>query len=116
MDEWLRSGNYLPEPLRDFHDQKRIFKIVGEMVNRRKQREREGNMPDYLLQDLPNWVSASIYVIDFFLWFMAMRGYTLQRSRQRFEFVNLGDDISAFERREMEAFKLMVEAEREHQP
>lgn len=108
MDEWLQSGAYLPHILRDFHDTKRIFRIVDEMVARRKAKEKD----DLFLSDLPNWVSAQIYVVDFFLWFMARRGYTLQRSRARFEFVDLASDIKAFEEREFEVLKAMIDADR----
>lgn len=109
LDKWMRSGEYLPEPLRDFHDQKRIFQIVGEMVDRRRQRE--SNSYDRCLE-LPNWIHAHIYVIDFFLWFMALRGYTLQRSRRPFAFTNLDDDLAAFEEHKYEAFKTMMEADK----
>lgn len=109
FDEWMQGG-YLPPILRDFHDQKRIFKIVGEMVARRQARAESSY--DRMMTDLPNWVVAHIYVIDFFLWFMAKRGYTLQRSRAKFDFIDLDSDIAAFEQREHEAFKAMIEAER----
>jgi hypothetical protein len=112
--EWLKSGTYLPEPMRDFHDQKRLFQIVGEMVTRRQAKERDSY--DRALSDLPNWVSAHIYVVDFFLWFMATRGYTLQRSRKPFEFVNLDSDVSAFEERKAEMFRMeLAELKRENQ-
>lgn len=107
LDEWLKSGAYLPAPLRDFHDQKRIFKIIGEMVIRRQQREKSAY--DRMMGDLPNWVEAHIYVVDFFLWFMARRGWTLQRSRQYYDFLDLDADIAAFEQREREGLKSIHE-------
>lgn len=110
IDEWLKSGRYLPPPLRDFHDQKKVFQVIGEMVSRRK--KREANALDNMVAGLPNWIMGQVYVIDFFLWFMARRGWTLQRSRQRLEFANLDDDIKAFEQREIEAFKAMLEESR----
>lgn len=110
LDEWMQSGKYLPPPLRDFHDQKRIFKIVGEMVQRRQ--AKADNCYDRLLSDLPNWVQGQIYVIDFFLWFMARRGYTLQRSRRALDFVDIADDIAAFEQREHGMLKAMIEGDR----
>ncbi len=72
--EWLKSGEHLPSFLRDFHDQKDLFKRVEEMVSRRP---------------IPNgdsWIGRHVYVIDYFLWFMARHGYTLQKSRQPIEF------------------------------
>jgi hypothetical protein len=70
--QWLESGKHLPEPMRDFHDQKDLFKSIH-----------------YLYQDnenfkaSPNWADAHVYVIDAFLWFMASRGYTLQKTRKK---------------------------------
>lgn len=107
FDEWMEAGAYLPAPLRDFHAQKSIFQIIGEMVTRRQQR---GTTSYDRCLELPNWVHAHIYVIDFFLWFMARRGYTLQRSRRPFAFVNLDDDLAAFEKRKHEAFRTMLES------
>ena len=72
MNKFLENGEYLPEFLRDFHDQKDFFKSMH-----------------YLYQDSPNadnmpsWVDGNIYAIDWFLWFSASRGYTLQKSRRK---------------------------------
>ncbi len=84
MKAWLKSGKYLPEPLRDFHDQKDVFKAIDEVVQRRA---------DSYTKDV-SWVSAQVYTIDLFLWLMAMHGYTLQRSRKRVEFQDLGEWVS----------------------
>ena len=75
LAKWLESGEYLPSVIRDFHDQKDVFKEMH-----------------YLYQDNPsaatnpNWRDGQIYTIDWFLWFMASRGYTLQKSRKNVEF------------------------------
>jgi hypothetical protein len=68
---WLKSGKHLPAPMRDFHDQKNLFKSMHALY--------EGNDG---CENTPNWVDGHIYIIDFFLWFMASRGYTLQRTRK----------------------------------
>jgi hypothetical protein len=70
--EWLQSGKYLPKPLRDFHDQKDFFKSMHLL-----HRDNEGS------ENNPSWVHGHIYTIDFFLWFMAARGYTLQKTRTK---------------------------------
>lgn len=87
LDEWLKSGDYLPKPLRDFHDQKDVFKAMHEIVNV------EGH--DYAKS--VNWIAGQCYVIDIFLWFMARRGWTLQRSRAKIEFLDLDESIQAQE-------------------
>ena len=78
LQDWLKSGEYLPDIIRDFHDQKDLFKSMH-----------------FLYQDNQNveisWVDGHIYTIDNFLWFMASRGYTLQKSRKKIEFREIPD-------------------------
>lgn len=89
--KWLLQGKHLPEPLRDFHDQKAFFKLMHEL-----------QMLDEK-EDMPNWVDGQIYVIDCFLWFIARRGYTLQRCRAKVPFQDLYSDLrDADERRTRE--------------
>ena len=72
MNEFLLSGDYLPEFLRDFHDQKDLFKSLHHLYQ-----DSEG------AEDKPNWRDGHVYTIDWFLWFMASRGYTLQKCRRK---------------------------------
>lgn len=95
IDLWLKSGKYLPRVLRDFHDQKDLFKALHRTTNL------DGN--EYV-KDI-DWVKGHIYVIDIFLWWMAKRGYTLQKSRYKTNFRNLADDIKACNEARMQAFK-----------
>jgi len=74
---WLQSLEYLPEQLRDFHDQKDFFKSMHILYQ-----HGEG------AEDKPNWRDGQIYTIDWFLWFMASRGYTLQKSRKKIDFAD----------------------------
>jgi hypothetical protein len=66
LQAWLKSGRYLPAPLRDFHDQKEVFQAID--ATARKD-------PSDLIKR-PSWIEAQCYVIDVFLWYMARRGYT----------------------------------------
>ena len=75
LQEWMESGEYLPEILRDFHDQKDLFKVMHYLYQDNESADRS-----------PNWIDGQIYTIDWFLWFMASRGYTLQKSRKDVEF------------------------------
>lgn len=98
VDEWLNSGAYLPEPLRDFHDAKDVFKL---MHYTQKPNPNGGPLqPAYAV----DWITGQCYVIDRFLWFMAKRGYTLQRSRQRLQFRDLVHDVAANDAARAEAF------------
>lgn len=80
---WLESLQYLPPPLRDFHDQKEIFKAMHEIID----------VQGHGYVDAVNWRAGQCYVIDIFLWFMARRGYTLQRSRAKVPFRDLDADV-----------------------
>lgn len=84
LREWLDSAMYLPPFIRDFHDQKELFKRIDQLKS-------SGNM-----FEKPNWVTAQIYVIDFFLFFMARHGYTLQKSKAKIDFESLDKTMHDF--------------------
>ncbi len=90
--EFLERAEYLPEFMQDFHDQKLLFKFLGRIVYNAKQESDTGE-----LERMPDWVSAQIYTIDFFLWIMARHGYTLQKSRKHIDdFQNIEETLSDF--------------------
>ena len=72
--EWLQSGEHLPKPMRDFHSQKDLFKSMHHLYQ-------DAERP--CAENTPTWGQGHIYIIDFFLWFMASRGYTLQKTRKK---------------------------------
>lgn len=74
LDAWLESGEFLPEFMRDFHDQKDLFKAIHKLYG----------------SDL-SWVGAHVYTVDRFLWYMASRGYVLRKSRRKIDFRPLLD-------------------------
>jgi hypothetical protein len=84
VDAWLKSGEYLPKPLRDFHAQKDVFKAIHQTIN----------VSGHEYAKSVDWVSGQCYVIDIFLWWMARRGYTLQRTRRRGHFRDLAADVA----------------------
>ena len=99
VDTFLQSGKYLPKFLRDFHRQKEVFKSMHEIVQER---------PTDMVKR-PTWIEGQCYVIDVFLWFMARRGYTLQRTRVKCEdFRDLDSDVAAVTKRHEEQFAQML--------
>ena len=89
LESWMKAGKYLPEPLRDFHDQKEVFKAMHDL-------QKPASPADAIAGHYSiNFVTGQCYVIDRFLWFMARRGYTLQRSRAPIQFRDLAADIAA---------------------
>jgi hypothetical protein len=110
MQEWLRDGSYLPRVLRDFHDQKDVFKCIWKTLLRRRAAK-----PDER-DDLASmtWIQGHIFVIDFFLWFMAQHGYTLQRADKRvFEYFDLGTTLKEMKDEEAAAFRVMLDERQE---
>lgn len=95
IEKWLKSGEYLPRVMRDFHDQKDLFKAMHDTIN----------VGSHEYAGKVDWVTGQCYVIDVFLWFMARRGYTLQRSRAKQEFVSLDETIRQCDQRRLEAMK-----------
>jgi hypothetical protein len=77
---WRESGAHLPKFMRDFHAQKDLFKTIDEFHSDSRQ--------------TISWRDAHIYTIDFFLWFMARHGYTLQKTRTRLPFDDVEKTVS----------------------
>jgi len=98
LDEFINSGHYLPKFMRDFHDQKRLFQRIDLFTE-------TADRNFYL----PGWMSAHVYVIDFFLWYMARHGYTLQRSRANVEFFDIHADLKSFTKRRVEVKRQTIE-------
>lgn len=96
LSDWLQSGKYLPEFMRDFHDQKDVFKAMHNTIT---SANGNGNARD-----------GHIYVVDTFLWYMARCGYTLQKSRKQVEFKDINDDIERMRREFSEKFRDMLSA------
>jgi hypothetical protein len=97
---WVDSYKHLPPFLRDFHDQKDVFKLVG-----------GGQSLDPAKEEI-SWLEGHCYTIDKFLWVMGMHGYTLQKCRAKKPFPDIHDAIQAKYDKETEAFKQMMEDNR----
>jgi hypothetical protein len=106
MEKWLRSGRYLPDPLRDFHDQKDVFKAIHELIN----------VEGHAYAKPVDWVTGQCYVIDIFLWFMARRGYTLQRTRRKDAYSDLAADVAAANSARVDRLGVLIKAAMEGKP
>lgn len=84
--QFLESKEYLPDFLKDFHDQKDFFKAMHGLYHNRLQK------------DLPafNWIDSQIYTIDFFLWYCGAHGYKLQKTRSKYRFADIKQTISRY--------------------
>ncbi len=94
FNKWREEGKHLPEFLRDFHDQKDLFKYLHDAVD----------IEDHgMVKDI-NWTQGHAYVIDIFLFVMAKYGYTLQKSRSHFNFSDLESVIQENNKRRSDIF------------
>ena len=96
LSKWLQSGEYLPVFMRDFHNQKDVFKAMHHVITNANE---NGNPRD-----------GHIYVVDTFLWYMARCGYTLQKSRKDVDFKDMDVDIERMKREVAERFRDMLNA------
>lgn len=86
LNTWRKSLAYLPPAMRDFHDQKDLFKAIHDTID-------VGGHSTYV-EDI-SWVAGQVYTVDIFLWYMAAHGYTLQKSRADVEFRDLDTEVAA---------------------
>src|ERR1035437_5707394 len=98
IDYWLQSGKYLPKCLRSFTKQKEVFKAIHTLT------KEDPSSPF----KRPDWATAHVYVIDTFLWFMARRGYTLQKTRTKANFRDLETDVNKVTEDSRAAFEAML--------
>ena len=76
LKQWRDAGNHLPEFMRDFHDQKDVFKAIAAIPA----------PSDTIAAAEITWPQAHVYTIDRFLWFMARHGYVLRKSGAKLPF------------------------------
>lgn len=88
LNTYLAKGEYLPKFLKDFHDQKDVFKYLDRVQEENIKLHRNGERHDSV-----NWRSAQIYTIDIFLWVMAKNGYTLQQCRRNLPFEDINENV-----------------------
>lgn len=99
--KWRRGGAHLPDFMRDFHDQKDLFKTLHQSVNV------EGH--EYA-KDI-GWIAGQCYVIDIFLWWLARHGYVIRKSTAHLDFDSLDKTMSsAKEVRDNQSAQLLRES------
>ena len=70
---YVQNGEHLPDFMKDFHDQKDLFKAIYEQWC---------DENDKILNEV-NWVTAHCFTIDYFLWWMGLHGYKLQKAKKK---------------------------------
>ncbi len=94
--DWRDQGKHLPEFMRDFHDQKDVFKSMLNYFNN--------------AEEMPvNWQDAHVFTIDWFLWFMAAHGYTLQKTKAKcIDFHDISETVEKAKKERAEQFSSIV--------
>lgn len=100
--EWREKGKHLPIFMRDFHDQKDIFKAMTDYFNN--------------ADEMPvSWQDGHVFTIDWFLWFMAAHGYTLQKTAAKCDnFHELDKTIERSKNARQEQFAEMIGSAKAH--
>jgi hypothetical protein len=94
--EYVKEAKHLPDFLKDFHDQKEFFHAMYEQWG-------EGET----LQKI-NWTDAHIYTIDYFLWWMGLHGYKLQKIRSKdFRFYDPHSSIRDYNKQRKDKLSLI---------
>ena len=95
FQQWLETRKYLPIFMREHNAQKELFKCIHSTVDIKKS-----------VLTPPDWINGQCYVIDVFLWYMAKRGYTLQRTQNKnLEFYDLQKDLDSFREVQSDLFR-----------
>lgn len=97
LTQWRKEGRHLPSFMRDFHDQKALFKSIHE----------QHSIENVQGTEL-SWVTAHVYTIDSFLWFMAQHGYTLQQCRAHQKFADIDHTLRYWEDKRQAQFASLL--------
>jgi hypothetical protein len=84
-----KDYDFLPNFLTDFHDQKEFFKYLHERYGTKNPNDNFVANGDSI-----NWATGCIYIIDWFLHFVAKFGYKLQKWRKKdVNFRNIFEEV-----------------------
>lgn len=89
---WIDEQKHLPAFMRDFHDQKDLFKTMGGLNH-------DPPHPNH------TWMDIHICTVDKFLWWMAFHGYTMQKCRTKMPFQDFSEAVTDRENKETEVFR-----------
>ena len=88
LQNYMENQENLPDFIKDFHDQKDLFKAIYAQYG-------EGNQKELLTK--VSWVNAHVFTVDVFLWWMGQHGYKLQKVRKKgIEFYDPNETIKYY--------------------
>jgi len=100
--EFVEKQKHLPSFMKDFHDQKLLFKCIAHAYRP------DPDKPNTLGWEAPGWTDAQIYTIDHFLWYMGQHGYTLQKSGADVEFRDIHQSLKNYENESLEGLRAIL--------
>ncbi len=86
LKDFLKAEKHLPDCMKDLHDQKDLFEAMHAYM-KPKDCEYTKNIAR---------MEGHVYVVDFFLTFMAHHGYVLQKSKAKVEFEDLDSCVTGY--------------------
>ena len=98
IQEWRESGDYLPDFLRDFHDQKDFFKAMHDLID----------VEEHQYAGKISWVDGHCYTIDIFLWFLSRFGYKIQKTSANIYFEDLQEAIEYCNEKRLKSFGALL--------
>ncbi len=98
IKEWRESGDYLPDFLRDFHDQKDFFKAMHDIID----------VEGHVYAKEVSGIAGHCYVVDIFLWFLSRFGYKIQKSKADVDFEDLEKAITACRENRLKKFESLL--------
>lgn len=90
IDNYRKPYSFLPEFLKDFHDQKFFFKMIHEYGTN-----------DVSENDVLNGIPfqhGQVMIVDYFLYILAKYGYKIQHYNQDIGFKSIYESVSAYEK------------------
>ena len=86
LSSFRESLKYLPDLFPDFDKGRDYFKMIHGFNNSERYNSEK-------IFKIVNFRDGQILIVDWVLWFLAMFGYKLQRSRKKYIFLNYDEDL-----------------------
>lgn len=98
---YMKEQKHLPDFMRDFHDQKDLFKTLFDLYS---------PLPNEVSELNP--VNTHVFTLDYFLWFMAVHGYKLQKIRsKKLPFRNIHATIKTYKQKSLNNLSKLISHE-----
>ena len=102
--EYLNTQKNLPDWMRDFHDQKDLFKSIHSQWANKKH--------SHPVLSEVSWVQGHQFSVDIFLWWMGMHGYKLQKDRTKnVDFLDPHKTIERFKNERVKTMRSILNKE-----